>query len=903
MTSRSTEKNKSIYIMSIEACDIYDHMYRGNILKRNYNGEIPYSLESMKLESEGINTFERKKQPNKRVTNDIINLKFKQKVPSAKELIPKLKLHLEDLSEKINQTMSECTVKKCNVYEKERIETKLEKMEKYRTYLQNKLTLAKNGKGEHWEGRKAADLRYLFYENGFTIKTQKYKSKETEEVKYVLYKRSSSKSRTGQCLFIREELYERMISWSRLYLPFKNNQKVDLASLMAYESLVGSSLENTIKIKPENMLIVDDIESEFKWECNIVRTGEDGFLESCEELADVSNSLFDGESLLDTKYFSYGQSMMLLRNHMFKSAAFNTNIQKFLKDNCPPHIDFDSWEIPNMFNEMIKAKDIEFIFTPTSLKALKFSEVIGGKQGMWAHWKQLVSSEGSIFGICKHEKESKRGKDSEGNILQQTSYQMINSFPANKDDIARIASFEKEYILSLKNNDDVFIKYLEESSNEVNANNMFVDLYKKNPNITKTSIFKKYRAKQISKYVDYVKRGKTRLNSDYCVLFGNPIEFLFHSIGKFDVDNAELCLQENEVYTKLFDDGKSVTLLRNPHTSPSNIYVGRNNKKADIDTYFNLTKNIVCVNSVNYPISDILSGSDFDSDTALVVMDETIQSLSESAFGKYKPCLSRIDDDLRPYRLNNKDAAKIDNKLSKSQRAIGETVNLAQLCMSVYWDNKNSNRGETPNHLLKNVDILTVLSGVCIDLAKKYYDIKIEKELKHISKQVMLKEVDNVKKKPLFWVHVSQDSKMKNKVAQYDTPMDYLLIELEQIPRGKKEGKIEFDRLLVKKDSRKGNRKQSARIKSLVTELQNKLIQTKMKQKDHESFIIEEKIISEYTDKIKKLKVKPETMYEILEHVSKSECGSKKTLKINIRLLNALHQSQTETFLAAFKSE
>ena len=46
------------------------------------------------------------------------------------------------------------------------------------------------------------------------------------------------------------------------------------------------------------------IESEFKWECNIVRTGEDGFLESCEELADVSNSLFDGESLLDTKYFS-----------------------------------------------------------------------------------------------------------------------------------------------------------------------------------------------------------------------------------------------------------------------------------------------------------------------------------------------------------------------------------------------------------------------------------------------------------------------------------------------------------------------------------------------------------------------------------------------------------------------
>jgi hypothetical protein len=52
--------------------------------------------------------------------------------------------------------------------------------------------------------------------------------------------------------------------------------------------------------------------------------------------------------LLDSRFFEDGIAMKLLRNHMFKSAAFNCNIQKFFVDNCPEGIDYDDWKLSDM---------------------------------------------------------------------------------------------------------------------------------------------------------------------------------------------------------------------------------------------------------------------------------------------------------------------------------------------------------------------------------------------------------------------------------------------------------------------------------------------------------------------------------------------------------------------------
>lgn len=879
MTNKQTDK--PVYIQSLEASDIYEHMERDRELTKKYHGMIPYSLELMKLRKlEGENKFtETEVRQSKRddtnnikyISDDIINVKFKMKVRSGEEIVKGIKKKLAEL----DNTASDDYKMKLNSYKK---------------------LIEDEKDDDKWKAVKNTDLRRHLYVNGFSIRTVDEKTGEILETKYVVYKRSSSKSRTGQCLFIKEELHEEMINWSRMHLPFELNMKIDYAGLLAYESLVGSSLESTVKIEPKNMLIISDLESKFKQTCNVVRTGKNGFLDSFKEEVDVKNSLFDGESLLDKKYFPEKQSMLLLRNHMFKSAAFNTNIQEFLKAKCPPHIDFDSWEIPNMFNEMIKAKDIEFIFTPTSLKALKFSGVIGGKQGMWAHWKQLVSSEGSIFGICKHEKESKRGKDSEGNVLQQTSYQMLNCLPMSPEHMDELTVFERNYISELKNNDEVFIKHIYDEKNDLNSNQMFFDLYHQNNDIVHTKLFRDFRKSTINKYVNHVKRGKVRLNGDYCVLLGNPLEYLYHAIRE---KPEEQVLIGSEIHTTLFESGKELIAFRNPNTSPSNVLVAKNKHVPEIEKWFNLTGNIVCVNAINFAIQDILSGCDYDSDTMVIFDNEKLLELGKKCEGKYLVCINGIIPREAPYTLNNVDMYKIDDILAESQRNIGEVVNLGQFCMSVYWDmiSKGAKEQEL-KELLKKIDVMTILSGICIDLAKKIYQINTSEEIKNVQRISELK-----RNKPLFWKYLG-DPKMKKKnkkKKEYDMhncPMDFLFKTMDNLKNAKHHEDIPLESLLEKRNVSKGNRKQEKKLIAYVEEKCNQinaLYCNSMDEEERNKAI--DSIIKYYNFKVQKLTVKPDTMCAILIHMIKNK--SKNATK----LMNTLHKTQKEVFLEAFKSK
>src|SRR5699024_8729516 len=507
---------------------------------------------------------------------------------------------------------------------------------------------------DKWNQLSNDELRQEMYLNGFML----------DGVQYVVYKRSSSKSRTGQCLFIRKELHDEMIDWSRMYLPFAEDQEVDLASLLAYESLVGSSIEGTVKINPKHILLVDDVDSKFTQKANVVKAGSNGYLDSVtDDNAEMSNSLFDGESLLESEYFPEGKSMILLRNHMMKSAAFNTNIQQFLKDNCPEGINFDEWEIEDMYGDTILASSIHMITTPSSIKALKFADVIGSEQDMWNYWKELVEFEGSIFGVCKTESESTRGYDAEGNVLQQTSYQLLNSIALSKDDVANLSQFEKDYIDGLKNDDDKFIEHISKGINEVNSNKMFVDLVAVNKKIVNTKVFRDFRKAEINRHVTHVKKGKLRLNGDYCVMLGNPMEMLKHSIKKFDVNSSGLALNDNQIHTKLFDYDKEIVGFRNPHTSPSNVLVAENVANEDIDKYFNLSKNIVVVNAVRFAIQDTLSGADYDSDTVMLVDDKRLLSVAKSCL-QYPVCINEVDSEKKTYTLSKVDMVVIDNQLS-----------------------------------------------------------------------------------------------------------------------------------------------------------------------------------------------------------------------------------------------
>lgn len=161
---------------------------------------------------------------------------------------------------------------------------------------------------------KMKDLREHFYENGFHL----------DGIHYVRYKRSAGSSREGKCLFIDERLYRHMTKWSECSLK----PQKDLASWESYRALSLSSIKGTIEIPLDSILFVPDYKSAFVE--NVVSVElRDGKLVAEQKQTQITNDIWDGESLLDEgvfeKYYA-DKHMLLLRNKFFKSCAFRTRL-------------------------------------------------------------------------------------------------------------------------------------------------------------------------------------------------------------------------------------------------------------------------------------------------------------------------------------------------------------------------------------------------------------------------------------------------------------------------------------------------------------------------------------------------------------------------------------------------
>lgn len=906
---KKTDK-KPVYIKSIEAAKIYTHINRDEILYTEYVGMIPFSLELMKLRQAGLVeirsskgglqevTARNRKNTNRILSDDVINIKFDYSVRDADDIIKGMELRKDDRILKINESKLKTKKEK---------QDEINELEKSYTERISEIKTKAVADPEEWENRVSVDeLREQLYQEGFTL--ENYKG---EKVKYVAYKRSSAKSREGECLFIKEQLHDEMVKWSRLSLPFEEGVEVDLAGLMAYESLVGSSIEDLVKIPVDNILLISDVDSKFKRNVNVVQKSPLGLL-SREEETTISNSLYDGQSLLSSEYFTNGRAMMLLRNHMFKSAAFNTNIQQFLMDHKPGGIEFDEWEIEGVVGK-IKAKDVHFITTPSSLKVLKFSKLLGSNEDMFIHWKNIVKEDGELFGVCKNEKESKRGRNEQGEIMQRLSYQMVNSLPATKKDIQQLSEFEVNYIDKLKNDNEVFANYLEDTANISNVNAMYVELYKQNPKIANTKIFKDFKKKKIFDYVDEVNRGKIRVVGDYAVLVGNPFEMLLHSIGQLLTDGAtEETLQShslvgNQVYSSLFENDEWVVGFRNPHTSPSNILLAQNKHNEQISKYFNLTDNIVAVNAINFELQDLLSGCDYDSDTLLLSNDKTLVKLGEKS-ENYKVCVNAVPAKNKVYTLNNKDRYEVDKELANDN--IGKVVNLGQNAQSVYWDaiqTKRDNHEEIIKDMKEAVEIVSVLSTIAIDAAKRAYEINIVREINILKSRVdKYKRLNRseIKCDPQFFRHTAK----KEKVTPYETPMDYLVEVFSSLKRGKKTPFIDMWELVNEYDENgekfkiaEANDNQERSIITIVNEAVSRLngIYALAGGDDNEEMkTLSNEIMEGLCNSVARRKVEPVTIYAILYHMF-----NKKSLQEDSYLLNALYITQRKIFVNSFYRE
>lgn len=743
-------------------------------------------------------------------------------------------------------------------------------------------------------------LREWCYENGFIC----------NGIHYCRFKRSSGSARVGKCLFIDKRLYPDMHKSEQCGLDIKKGDELDIAAFEAYISLPTSSIIDTLEIRPENILVIDDWTSTFCDNAVCTDLGEDGWLKTEEKQMEISNSIWDGQSLIDFslmgKYLSKG--MLLLRNKFFKSCCFNTNIQKFFEDN-------NITDISQLNGETIAQdiKDIKLITTPSSIKFYKF--------GNLKTWLENIYP---FFGIVKHDKDTHYF----GGRMVQAHYQLLNTLQLSQNEIKHITKDGLEYINLINTDVDVMRYHLKFSDAEdriefednnimKNKNEIVYKLLNYNCDFHKTRIYYEFKKDLCRSYLKNMRKGHILLNGTYATLFGNPYEMLLQSIGKFDGSSI---LISGTVHSTRYPYGYEILGSRSPHVTIGNILITKNVACEIIDRYFNLTTNIICINSIGENILERLSGADFDSDTLLITDNKILIDSAKKNYHIFKVPTRNINPPKSKRHYTPTDLADLDDKTSNNK--IGEIVNLSQELNSLLWDivSKSGQSVQEQYDDIKEIyyDVcqLDVMSNIEIDKAKKEYPVDTTKELKRMRKKYenLLTTPDGRKRTPYFLGFIADTKNYKNvnrkDYQKYNTSMDYLhnciakkrskksmgsnFIPLADIFKPK-----EFDKNLV-------NKKQVVKIIRLANETSDYIKMISYNPSFYEyQYYYRNRAKMELLYDIDRMKINSHTMYRLLQRLDNVENSSIKNLLFYILfnykneiLTNILNQyDKINTFL------
>lgn len=782
-------ENKGVYIPSIDAKDIYlsahyiENNPEGYNLKlkdgqynlRKFINSLDYSLDLIELQDIYYKKYRRNnfsfKVKKHQYTTNVINLTFKYSVKEWNQMNRNTfikfgydysKLIFEDCIAKnnngeiigiqignkvlspINELPSCFCIVDTEIRDK-KDKTKVKEIQKQYKKVKEPKTLKTN-----------AQLRNELYEYGFVC----------NGIKYCRMKRSSGSARVGKCLFINEELFKPILKFSSGKIALKDGQEVDLAAYESYISLPSSSIIDTLSISPENILLIDDFESVFKED--VIETHNDnGWLTTSEKNCEITNSIWDGQSLIDISlmgdYACYG--MVLLRNLMFKSCCFNCNIQQWFKDNNITDI--------SQLNGKTRAKcieDVKLITTPNSIKYLKFDTLDNWLDNLYPK-----------FGVVKHDKKT---HFFDGQLVQ-THYQLINTLQLSKDEMREFLKESLDFAQLLRDNPAVvkyYIKYPDINEFEpltkpmLDKNDVVYNLMCINDNFTKTKYYQEFLHDLLASYYKNLKNGHVFVNGNYSTLLGNPIEMLQQSIGTF---NGKSQIGVGNIHNTRFGYNKTLLGSRSPHVTMGNIWLSNNQENKLIDCYFNLTNEIVCINSIGENVLQRLSGADFDSDTVLLTDNQILIRAAKRNYHIFKTPTSFVTTKKVKRHYTSAEQADLDIKTSVNK--IGEIINLSQELNSLLWDKMY--HGSSYNEIKElyyDICQLDVMSGIEIDKAKKEFDIDNGKELDKIREKYKedLSDEYNKKKLPHFFAHISKQkgyyNPEKKNYCKYNTSMDYL---------------------------------------------------------------------------------------------------------------------------------
>lgn len=877
--------NKNVKILSIEGKDLLLKQYTVNE-NTIYKASLDDSIEVDKLKTLSKKFIQFDKETERYFTNEIITVTFNYASKCDEEFDDIQLERINSMSKTIELLLND-KFKLKKMIKKDSTDDEIDMINKQIKNIDKNIKDTQDMIKIISRALDKKDIRNQLYQYGFNI-TINGKRKH-----FVRYKRSSGSARVGKCLFINADYAKKMIKWSFAGLPHKENQEMDCASMESYIALPTSSCVNAevnrFTLKPENILLIDDgkstftdtvmatrlINEEYDKDGNVIG----GDLDTNVEETEITNKIWDGESLLDKSIFEecgYGDKAILqVRKRMFKGIGINTDIQQFFKDNNITKI--------SQLNGKTIATDvsqIKLITTPSSVKYLKF--------GTFENWLKQIEDDGE-WGICKYEKPQHHF----GGMVQ-THYQLLNTLGMSKETMKEFLQDTIDYISLLKNDVSVFKYHLglngEKTKDELrdtidSKTNFAMGVLDINNDFIKTKMGKKLQVDTITSYVKNVRKGHVLVEGNYSVVISSPYEYLLASIGKWDGKSS--VIKPHECATSKFNKGEEIVGVRSPQPTMCNMTVFHNNKYDILDKYFNTdSKEVIYISAIGWNVFELESSMDVDGDAMMITNNkyivESAKKLNEEIVVNGKK-INRflVSTDFTPKssikrRYNWRDLADTDIKCSSNK--IGEIINMAQMLNSIYWDKKyNGASEEELFELYKDICQLNILSCIEIDRCKKLSPVNATKELNKIREKGYLgkgtisrnKIEKEVGIRPYFFKFL--DGGKDYKFKKFHTGMDYL----EEIMDKENKKKVDIEtiplnKILIKDKASKADRNRIERIKTIVKSVTIQQQNIYMLQDCDNKWELSQDIYNDGIKKLKKINIDSNIIYTILKRIDKS---------------------------------
>lgn len=652
-----------------------------------------------------------------------------------------------------------------------------------------------------------AEARRRLYEKGFWC----------DNAHFIRWKRSSGSARVGKCLFIDERLYAAMHAWEMCGLDIKDGDPVDLAALESYISLPSSSIIDTLELRPENILVIDDYESVFEDEVISVEE-HDGKLSAERKTCEIRNSIWDGQGLIDQAamgvYASKG--MILLRNLFFKCCCFNCNLQEWFRDRGITEV--------GQLRGRTKATsiaDIKLVTTPSSIKYLKF--------GSLDAWMEHIEPE---FGVVKYDKPTHYF---DGRMVQ-IHYQLLNTLRMTPDEVQELMQPTFQYMEMIRNDPAVLryhIKYPIEDGDDIrpaqSKNDIIFKMLGINDKFADTKLYHDFKMDLLKSMTKSLRIGHVLVNGNYSVLCGNPIEMLLAITGEFDGTSQ---IGVGRIHSTRFAYDQTLLGSRSPHVSMGNVFLPFNASNPMIDRYMNPTPQIVYINSIGESVLDRLSGCDFDSDTVMLTDNHTLIKAAERHYQDFLVAAYNVEaKKIQRYYTR---AQQSDLDIKTSRNLIGEIVNHSAEINSMIWDMLNGGAALADvAELYHDACLLNVMSNIEIDKAKKEFNVNTRSELSAL--QAKYKRIaDGKKVEPNFFAAKDKGKgyydTSRKVYAKHETTMDYIqtainAYRMQSGRRNRKRSFLPFASIVTNQgyDSHNVWKPKIDRAVALVRQLQNEV--------------------------------------------------------------------------------